>query len=251
MGHWYTKDGSRVDFVEGAKGQKVVPDLRHARKLQLAPGVTTIIKCAASEALVQYRERQVLMASQDLGRGSHETDEDFCSRVMRESRKHAEEAALAGTALHAEVEHGLEDPDNTNAWVVAARRVLLEAFGPQRWRSEWCAVNARGFATRADLYAEGDESFVVDIKTKEGPLEDLKTWDEHHMQLAATAAALGLRGARCAILFMRRDEPQARLIEIGRDQRERGWRMFRSLLQYWQDKNNYMPAWAILGAEVP
>lgn len=249
-GHWYSQDGTRIDTVVGAKGQPVAPDIRHARKMNLAPGVTTIIKCAASEALTVYREKQVLMAAMDFPREDHETDDGYCARVMRESRKHAEDAALAGTALHAEIEHGLTDPDNQSPWVLAARRALLEACGPQDWKSEWCAVSNRGFATRADLFALGDEDWVVDVKTKEGPLDDLKTWDEHHMQLAATAAALGLQGARCAILFMRRDQPEARLIEIGGDQRERGWRMFRCLLQYWQEKNSYMPAWALVGGDV-
>ena len=62
-GHWYDRSGVQVATVIGSKGQQVKPDLRHARKFGFAPGVTTILKAAHKESLVQYREKQVLLAS--------------------------------------------------------------------------------------------------------------------------------------------------------------------------------------------
>lgn len=244
-GHWYSQDGTRIDFVMGAKGQAVTPDIRHARKHNFAPGVTTIIKCAASEALTIYREKQVLMAALTLPRPNEESDEEFVARVMRDSKQHAEDAALAGTALHAEIEHGLGDPQNVNPWVLSARQALDSACGAREWKTEWSTVHSFGFATRADLFSLGDQDWVIDVKTKEGPLDDLKTWDDHHMQLAATASALGLKGARCAILYVRRDAPEARLVEVEQNDIARGWGMFRCLLQFWQTKNSYRPNWAL------
>lgn len=253
MGHWYTVDGERVDQVLGTKGHNVAPDLRHARKLDLAPGVTTVIKCAAAEALVVYREKQVLLAALTLPRSEHETDEDYCARVMRDSRQHAEDAALVGTALHAEIEHGINNQANLNPWVVAARDALVAQYGDRSWFTERSAVSYYGFATKSDLCAQHDDGqegcrfpLVVDIKSKDGPLDELKTYDEHHMQLAATAMALGWDvDVQCAILFLRRDKPEARLVLVEHEKIQRGWRMFRCLLKFWQEKNNYKPTWAL------
>jgi hypothetical protein len=252
MAHWYSADGTRVDVVVGSKGQPVAPDLRHARKNNLACGVTTIIKCAAAEALVVYRERQVLMAALTLPRSEQESDEDYCARVMRDSKQHAEEAALAGTALHAEIEHGINDPANDNAWVQAARAALVAQYGQREWFTEHSAVSCYGFATKSDLCSPptvgnngAHRPVVVDIKSKDGPLDELKTYDEHHMQLAATAQALGWSVDRqCAILFLRRDQPEARLVIVEHEKLQRGWQMFGCLLRFWQHKNNYKPAWA-------
>ena len=247
MGHWYDEQGNLRTHVQGSNGKLVEPDIRHARKMQLVPGITTIIKCAAAEALTQYRERQVLMAAMDFPREDHETDDGYCARVMRESRKHAENAALAGAHLHSEVEHGLNDPGNNNAWVQAVRAELLRAYGQQYWICEKSVVSVFGFATRSDLHAYGDQLIVLDIKTKDGPLDELKTYDEHAMQLAATQEAIAnvWLDARCGILFVRRDEPEARLVEVPRDKVLRGWKMFVRLLAYWQAKNDYTPSWSV------
>jgi len=249
VAHWYQEDGKRLDVVPGAKGQPVTPDLRHARKLNLAPGVTTIIRCAASEALTVYRERQVLMAALTLPRPLEESDAEFIARVMHDSRQHAEDAALVGTALHAEIEHGINEQDNTNPYVIAARTALEAEYGPRTWKTEWSAVSQYGFATKSDLCSESSvldgRKVVVDIKSKDGPLDEMKTYDEHHMQLAATAQALRWQaGVLYGILFLRRDQPEARLAVVEANQVDRGWSMFKCLLQFWQAKNNYKPDWA-------
>jgi hypothetical protein len=67
------------------------------------------------------------------------------------------------------------------------------------------------------------------------------------MQLAATRHALMMDGsipARCGILFVRRDEPQARFVAIEEDALVRGWSMFTCLLRLWQIKQGYRPTWA-------
>jgi hypothetical protein len=249
MGHWYSKDGVLMHRVEGAKGQQVEPDLRHARKLNLAPGVTSIIKMAASEALVQYRERQVLMAALTLPRDVGESDEAYCARVMRDSKVHAEKAAQHGTDIHSTIEHNINDLRCQDAWVVAARQALEQACGQQVWSCERGVVSEWGFATKSDLSTMGKgDAWVVDVKTKDGPLDEVKTYDEHAMQLAATRQALGWdvgsMPAQAGILFVRRDQPEARFVVVEQDQLGRGWRLFSALLEFWQVKNRYAPEWA-------
>ena len=49
--HWYAEDGTPVYEVPTAKGDAWrKTTLRDARQMQLAPGVTTIIRCAAAPA---------------------------------------------------------------------------------------------------------------------------------------------------------------------------------------------------------
>ena len=88
-GHWYDRTGVQVATVLSSEGKAIKPTLRQARKLDLVPGVTTIIKEAHKEQLVQYRERQVLLASLTLGRMASETDEDFIDRIMRDAKEAA------------------------------------------------------------------------------------------------------------------------------------------------------------------
>lgn len=255
-GHWYSRDGKLVETVAGAKGQDVRPDIRHARKLGLAPGCTTIIKLQDREALTQWRERQVLLAALTLPRIAGETDGDFVTRVLADAREQAINAAATGTEIHARIEREINSETTTDEWVLAARHTLWDACGAvPAWRCEMPAISPYGFGTRSDLsYLENQvpdmqDSWVVDVKTKDGDLSDVKCYDDHALQLAATRHALGLdcqtHRVRCGILFVRRDAPEAKFVEINEPELQRGWRMFRVLLLLWQEKTCYRPAWSL------
>lgn len=259
-GHWYSRDGVLVETVMGARGQDVRPDIRHARKLGLAPGCTTIIKLQDREALTQWRERQVLMAALTLPRLPDETDESFVDRVLADAKEQAINAAAKGTEIHARIEREINSETTTDEWVLAARHTLWEACGAvPAWRCEFPAVSEYGFATKSDLsyhemqVPDMQASWVVDIKTKDGDLTDVRCYDDHALQLAATRQALNMDpkwgvNARAGILFMRRDLPEAKFIEVDEAALQRGWRMFACLLRLWQEKTGYRPEWAV---EVP
>ncbi|MBM3493296.1 MAG: hypothetical protein FJX72_03080, partial [Armatimonadetes bacterium] len=68
-GHWYTSDGQQVVTVPSADGKKEVkPDIRHARKLDLAPGVTSVIRCADRPELTLWKQRQAIASALTLPR---------------------------------------------------------------------------------------------------------------------------------------------------------------------------------------
>lgn len=246
-GHWYTSKGELVETVPGSKGTPIKPDIRHARKFDLAPGVTTIIKAADRPTLNMYREKQVLLASLTLTRQEGETDEQWIDRIMADSREHARNAADRGSELHGQVERGLGDLYSDNPWVFAVAEQLEQVAPNSRtlWRCERPCVGEYGYATKSDLSLDTPtHAVVVDIKSKDGPLEELRLWDEHSQQLAATREALGLRTAQCAILFLSRTEPQARLVLATEDQIQHGWACFKALLHYWQIKHRHKPSWS-------
>jgi hypothetical protein len=95
-----------------------------------------------------------------------------------------------------------------------------------------------GFGGKVDLSCE---LAVIDFKTKEFADDtDLKTYDEHAMQLAAYREGLGIPTARCAICYVSVTVPGlSRLIEIPEEELSRGWEMFVYLLGYWKAKNKY------------
>lgn len=243
-GHWYDRTGFQVATVTGVRGDAVKPDLRHARKFDFAPGVTTVIKSADREGLTIYRERSVLMAALTLPRKDGETDEAYCARVMADSKRAASEAAEQGSALHARVEIGLNDPDSQDPWVLAVRKTLADVTGvTEGWQVETPCVHRYGFGTKSDLN-NPTAKWVIDIKTKEAGLDKVKLYPEHWQQLAATRAALGMEGANCAILFLSRNEPSATAIVASQVDLDHGWDIFKSLLNYWQVKNKCRPSWA-------
>lgn len=255
-GHWYDRSGVQVSTVIGSKGQSVKPDLRHARKFGFAPGVTTILKAAHKEQLVQYRERQVLLASLTLPQIAGESQDEWVKRIMVDAKTHAIEAAERGSEIHAQIENDLKNESSTNPWVLAVREALATlGISLPAWRCELPCVSNYGYGTKSDISCDvinldlgsGDVrklQIVLDFKTKDGDLSDVALYPEHYQQLAATAQALDLPHAKCGILFVSRTEPKARLLMADAEDIQQGWAVFKALLNYWQTVNKYRPEWA-------
>jgi len=262
-GHWYDRTGVQVATVLSSEGKAIKPTLRQARKMDLVPGVTTIIKEAHKEQLVQYRERQVLLASLTLGRMASETDDDFIDRIMKDAKEAAFQAADKGSQIHARIEHGLHNRDCADEWVLAVREQLSALYDKDSsaWRCERPCVHPYGYGTKSDLSLDVQEydpfqkclgpsegkvhQWVVDMKTKDGNLDNVtQIYIEHAQQLAATARALEMPNARGAILYVSRTEPTAKMVIATPEEMEHGWEMFKALLHYWQVKNKYRPSWA-------
>lgn len=252
-GHWYTPAGELIEWIAKAKGDGYRPTtLRDARKMQLAPGVTTIIRCAAAPQLVHWQIDQAIMAALTLPRDPHETEAEWLARVKIDMREQATKAAEEGTRIHAAIERSFYDQPIDAQYrphVDGVCDLLQHTLGKQHWLPEHAAVHPLGYATKADLHSH---EWLIDFKGKDGDqatLDALRTYDQHHMQLAATRAALQQKGEgydaqRAAIVFVSRTHPGAcSIVEITEPQLERGWAMFCDLLSYWQHDNGYRPDW--------
>lgn len=245
-GHWYDRTGMQIATVLGAKGQQIKPTLRQARTHDLVPGVTTIIKEGHKEMLVQYRERQTLLAALTLGRMARETDEEYVARVMADAKAAAFQAAERGSAIHARIENELMAPNCADEWVLAVREQLAFIYPEMSsWRCEMPCVHPHGYGTKSDLSICDPVQWVVDIKTKDGDLSKIDSiYPEHAQQLAATSHALGMPDAQGAILFVSRDMPRAKLVVASVEEMDHGWATFKALLNLWQTRNRYAPSWA-------
>src|SRR3990167_10270967 len=220
----------------GKNGQERNTTLRDARTMNLVPSVTTIIRCASAFGLERWKAEQVLMAGLTLPRLDGEDEKAWIVRVWDDSKEQGKKAAEGGTATHAAIEgifRGLTPPDEFKPYVDGALEVI-KALGKQDWQPEKSFASTLGYGGKVDLHSP---EVVLDFKTKDGDLSEVKCWDEHYMQVAAYDA--GLRKVpdlgRCGIVFVSRTHPGvARLIMHSEVETARGWEMFTHLLAYWK-----------------
>jgi hypothetical protein len=240
--HWYRRDGTPQYSVEAAKGGMRATTLRDARKMNLVPSVTTILKSAASPGLEAWKLNQMLLAALTLPRVDGESEESFVTRVVADSKEHAKMAAERGTRVHAAVEkhyEGVVDEEMSD-YQLGVSKSIREAFGDLAFLPEKAFAHELGFGGKVDLHAPG---VVLDIKSKEftsKTLDKVEAYDEHMMQLAAYRVGLGMPEARCANVFASVTEPGlCKVVEWSQEDLSRGWTMFESLLKYWQAKNQH------------
>ena len=246
-GHWYDpKTGAPVWEVPGANGKAVTPDIRHARKFGLVPGVTSIIKCAAAPGLQRWRELQVLLAALTLSLIEGESEDAYLARIMRDSQEQAKKAAERGTAIHAAIQEYFEDRQPSGQFddyidhVLGTEEAVRAWAGNEvRWVAEESFAHPVGFGGKTDLHST---VFVLDFKTKEFDANTkLDTYDEHHMQLAAYREGLGMPTARCAIVYVSVTVPGLAVVkEISEPDLQRGWACFQALLAFWKAKNRIL-----------
>lgn len=240
-GHWYTKEGTPAYTTIGKTGERPTT-LRDARKLGLLPSVTTINGMLSKAGLDTWKQQQVLLAALTLPRIPTETEQEWLSRVMQDSKATGREAAERGTAIHAIIQGYFEQvymPEKP-PYLDSIDKALEQAFGQQLWISEQSFGHPLGFGGKVDLMAKkmvGSDGFVVDFKTKETDLDKVDVYFEHEMQLAAYREGLGIPTARCAIVFVNALTNQVKLIEVQQDQLQKGWECFEHLLRVYQIKN--------------
>jgi hypothetical protein len=243
--HWYDRDGTPRYSVIGANGQERPATLRDARKFGWYPGVTSIIRCAASPGLERWKADQSILSALTLPRTGDEPHDVLMAKIRQDAEEQARKAREWGTAFHAAIQGHYEGtPPSEEMWPCVRGVVdAIDANFPGRgWMPEQACANPLGYGTKADLSAA---DVVLDFKGSEfdsAKAPTLKTWDEHAMQLAATRMALGFTKAECAIVYVSRTVPGlCRIIRVDEPELEQGWAMFQSLLAYWQAKNNYYP----------
>lgn len=236
-GHWYYPDGRPCFSVKGAKGQDVTPDIRHARKLGLYPGVTSITRLLAAPGLTNWMIDQAIMSALTLPRHEGETDEEFVSRVKFDSKERGKKAAERGTELHADIErairkepHGHKDHIREIEKAMAANG--LDLYGGT---AEHSFAHPHGFGGKIDYHCP---SALCDFKSKDFIEEGKKmAYDEHIIQLAAYNMGLGLKAPKLLNIFVGIDDAKVGIHEWTIQERERGELIFTALLVIWKAKN--------------
>jgi hypothetical protein len=247
-GHWYDRLGNPAYTTIGANGKERNTTLRDARKDNLVPSVTTVLKVAAAPGLERWKQEQVLLAALTMPRRDGETESEYLSRIMEDSKETGRKAADRGTDIHAAIQQAFEGDaygDEFAKYIEGADMVITEHFGHHVWVCEKSFANILGYGGKVDMHTTTDlddgAGIVIDIKTKDfGPDDEIKGYDEHGMQLAAYRMGLSMPKARCANVFVSRSHPGlAHVIEWPEEDLSKFWQMFTMLLRYWQIKNNH------------
>ena len=235
-GHWYLPDGSPAYRIIGKNGKERNSTVKDAREHGLLPSVTTIIGCASKPALDVWKQQQAILAALTLPRLEGESEEDWLSRVVSDSKETAKQAAERGTQIHGVIEafyEGIYIPE-LPPYVRAVENAINEHFGSQLWISEKSFAYG-GFGGKCDLVAKS--GFVVDFKTTEKDLDKLDYYFDHQMQLAAYRQGFEMPKARCAIVYVNALQNKAKLVEIPDDDLRIGWECFTHLLAFYRAKN--------------
>ena len=243
-GHWYDAAGRPAYEVAARNGSMRPTTLRDARKLNLAPSVSGIIKCAAADALANWKIDQAIMSALTLPRIDGEETEEFAKRIKRDSKEQARKAAELGSFIHGCIEKDLcgQPYDHTYSPHVdgALKSLAKWCGGLHDCGSEKSFCHPLGYGGKCDVHKPG---FLADFKSKDFTEDNLPlAYDNHAMQLAAYREGFALFRARCAIVYVSTRVPGlTHLVEVGQDDLAQGWEMFKALLAYWQAKNRYSP----------
>lgn len=235
--HWYDKDGNPAYSVIGKNGKERPTTLRDARKLGLLPSVTSIIRCAASPGLENWKAQQVLLAALTTDRLPDETESDYIARIIKDSQEQALKARERGTLIHAYVQdwfEGKEVEQGSDAYPFckSANDTVFNEIGNQEWICEKSFACYK-YGGKADMHTS---LYLIDIKTTDKPVDGLKLWDDHYLQLAAYRRGLDIEGAVCGILYINSVTAESKLVWADEKELKKGWKCFSALLDFWYAK---------------
>jgi hypothetical protein len=248
--HWYRQDGGPQYTVKAKDGSDRPTTLRDARKMDLVPSVTTILKVSAKPGLEAWKQEQMLLAALTLPRDPGESEKDFIARIVFDSKETAKSAAERGTRVHESIESwftGKKDVEHQTIAKAFEEKIFdhFKTHPFQPWKTEIAFASPLGYGGKIDLHCTPDEhaplGIVIDAKTKEFDEDDgVVGYDEHLLQLAAYRHGLGMPHARCANVFASVTKPGLiKVVEWSEEELVKGWEMFQCLLRFWKLKNNF------------
>ena len=238
-GHWYdpVTQETRYTYVN-KKGEIKNTTLREARKNKWVPSVTMIIGCANKPQLTNWMIDQNILSCLTLSRNENETEQEYIARIKADAQEQAKKARERGTFIHAVVQSGFENQPLTQddyPFYESARNSLSSEVGEQEWTCEKPFATER-YGGKADIH---NSHYLIDFKTTDKPIADLKLWEDHYMQLAAYRCGLGISEAKCGILYINSKTAESRLIWAEEKELDKGLRCFNALPDYWVAKNNF------------
>ncbi len=266
-GHWYDAQGNAMHEVPSANGEKMVKTtVIQARRLGLFPSVTTILKEKSKHMLEQWKMNQIAIAAYNNPVFNAEDEHHYVKRIQDLAFKQVDQAAEAGTAIHAAAENYMQGL----AWN-RVEQVFLP--GPAAYFPMWTFIDPLAeFMATHSIWGTGFEQHVVnteygfagcadlpfscprgvgvlDYKTrKTKPGKPVVGYDEQLLQIAAYSGTIHrerLELSQDVIgcnLFISTTEP-GRIDAIWYDpeQVKGAYHGFGHLVKFWQFVKNYNP----------
>lgn len=243
--HWYTRAGEPMHTVIAkGSGQPRATTIADARKLDLVPSVTTILKVLNKPDLNNWiREQDCLAVLTSPHRENEELDA-FVHRILHEDKTQDEErdaAAKFGLDFHGAIADSLEYKSVDPKWIPWILPVLDHLKVGATRHCEYRVVG-NGYAGCVDLIVGDKEVDIYDFKTTKGRLPDKGSYVEHKLQLSAYAEALEANGfvvKSTSNVYISTVEPGKFIVHVNPTWHETYDNGFEPLLRYWQWANNF------------
>lgn len=246
--HYYFPDGRPCFEVDKADGKGTTKTtLRHARKLGLLPSTTTILRMLDKPALTAWKIETACLAVLTSPRLASEELDAFVRRVLQTDKEQDAESAKArelGTRVHDAIELFLNgEPSIQEELMTFVRPVIKSICELGNVQATEKIIVGDSYAGKLDAIVENDTHItVIDFKTcKTIPKA---SYDEHRLQLASYAAALGNTGRkliRTANIYISTTNPGEVKTIIHEDWQETFTNGFEPLIKLWQWSNSHAP----------
>lgn len=244
--HWYSTSGLPTHTQPDGKNTT----LRHARKQNLLPSVTTIIGLLEKPALSKWKADKCIAESFNNLPREGEAVRDYQNRIHQSLKDERAEVMDFGTRVHKAIESV-----NNGTFDSMAEPDLFPFVEPFiRWSqkriklvkaAEMTVANPRfGYGGTIDLFCklhgENRPITIVDYKTQ-NVKDKIKFYPEWSYQLAAYRKCFRPI-PMCMSLVINSNEPGEPTEKIWTAKElQAGWRIFRRLSRIWQDSNKHKP----------
>lgn len=191
-GHYYALDGTPMHTVPKKDGTPRNTTIADARKLNLLPSVTQVLKILDKPSLRQWMIRQAVYAVTTAPDVPGESLDEKIARILDQEAQQDEESKIAmdrGTQIHAALENyflGKEVDPVIMEWIEPCAKAVC-----QRGQLVTCEkiLVGKGYAGKVDLILEStDHWLILDWKSCK-KLPEKGAWLEHRLQAAAYAQA--------------------------------------------------------------
>ena len=263
MSHWYDRKGNAQHTYLDLEGEEKPTGIKQARKNQLLPSVSGVIKTWNNTGLAIGRER-ALLAEAFTHRGEAEKAR-FTTKTLKGAFREWDVASAAGTTIHACLEDCLAGKTfNKTVQLpgllsVQSRELVVPAMKAtselEMLESELILVNlAAGYAGTMDFaYKRKETPLLAGVgdfktcKTKKG--EKIRPKQGQAMQIAAYWVAYwgGENGtigdnAEGRNVYISTTEPgRVETVTYNAEELKRQWEAFQACLTLWRLENNYDP----------
>jgi len=248
--HWYTAEGQPLHEVRNAKDDGTrATTLRDARKLNLYPSVTTILRVMDKPALMKWKMQQAVLSAIRNARTADESEEYWMKRVLAGADDETSQAADLGSRIHDALELATagEPYDPQLEEYVAPVFDWYGKNGVFIGKREIVVVDKEdGFAGRVDVLFKSRGVYgVADYKTRKSqPGKPMLPYDGQAMQLAAYAKAFygakRLPKIRAVNIYISSTEP-GRMEVFEHENIVDDYKAFKAAAHLWRYLNNYDP----------
>ncbi len=259
--HWYQRETGVAVYevpMTSKEGMRRT-NLKDARKLDLVPSVTSVLKVMAAPGLEIWKAQQLLQAALTLPKKQGESLDDYAERIVEDSKAQGIEAASRGKQLHTAIEdyiRGYLVPEWKEHLILLDKTLEqhgIDIHAGQPEHSFAQQIDGNWYGGKTDYHKRANDTtyhYLIDFKSKDKiePKKQL-VYDEHAMQIAAYGYGLfgivttnrdwkweAFRGFN---VFVGVNDCEIRVHEHTPEDLEHGFELFRSILDFWSRRNRF------------